>query len=358
MASITSLAPPPGTESRRAVPTGVLLVNLGTPDAPRTPEVRRYLREFLSDPRVIDVPALPRFLLLNLFILPFRPARAAEAYRKIWTERGSPLLAHSEDLREAVQAALGPGIPTVLAMRYGKPSIASGLAELHKHGVDRVIVFPLYPQTASSSTGTVLEKVYAEAGWFWNVPNLVAIPAFYDHPGFLEAWTAVGRPVLERAKPDHVLLSYHGLPERQVRKSDDSGTHCLASVTCCEAIASVNRNCYRAQCFTTSRGLAERLGLAPDRYTVTFQSRLGRTPWIRPYTDIVLAELPKRGVKRVAIFSPAFVADCLETVEELAIRGKETFLAAGGEAFTFVPSLNTHPAWVDTAVSLIRESMT
>lgn len=357
MARTTSFEPAPGSEGHRAVPTGVLLVNLGTPEAPRTPEVRRFLREFLSDPRVIDIPALPRFLLLHLIILPFRPARAATAYRKIWTERGSPLLAHGEDLEKAMQDALGPRIPVLLAMRYGNPSIAAGLAELQKRGVDRVVVFPLYPHTASSSTGSVLEKVYAEAGRFWNVPNVVVVPAFYDHPGFLESWTEVGGPILEQAKPDHVLLSYHGLPERQVRKSDDSGTHCLASDSCCQAIASVNRNCYRAQCFATSRRLAAGLGLAPDRYTVTFQSRLGRTPWIRPYTDIVLAELPKRGVKRVAIFSPAFVADCLETLEELAIRGKETFLAAGGEAFTFVPSLNSHPTWVRTAVSLIHETL-
>lgn len=358
MIASPSTAPgPPVIPGRRAIPAGVLLVNLGTPDSPRTGDVRRYLREFLSDPRVIDVPAIPRALLLNLVILPLRPAKSAEAYRKIWTERGSPLLVIGEEFTRDVQIALGPSTPVILAMRYGRPSIASGLAELRRRGVDRIVVFPLYPQGASSSTGTVLEKVYMEAGRYWNVPDLVTVPPFFDEPGFLDAWADVGRPMLQAAEADHVLLSFHGLPERQIRKSDDSGRHCLSSASCCDTLGEANRNCYRAQCFATSRLLAERLGIPPDRYTVTFQSRLGRTPWIRPYTDLVLAELPGRGVKRLAILSPAFVADCLETLEELAIRGKKTFLDAGGESFTFVPSLNTHPRWVETAVSLIRTAL-
>jgi ferrochelatase len=249
-------------------------------------------------------------------------------------------------LRDAVERELGPDIPVVLAMRYGRPSIAAGLAELRRRGVDRVVVFPLYPQLASSSTGT-----------YWNVPDLVTVPPFYDHPGFLDAWAAVGGPMLAAAEPKHVIFSFHGLPERQIRKADDSGRHCLASESCCDRIEPVNRNCYRAQCFATARLLADRLSLSADRTTVTFQSRLGRTPWIRPFTDLELAELPRRGVKRVAIFSPAFVADCLETLEELGIRGRATFLSAGGAEFTFVPSLNTHPLWVNAVVGMIRKAL-
>ncbi len=216
--------------------TGILLVNLGTPDAPRTAEVRRYLREFLSDPRVLDLPALGRAALLNLVILPFRPARSAEAYAKIWTEAGSPLLVHSRAFAEGVRERLGAGVPVELAMRYGRPSIRGALARLREQEVDRVIVFPLYPQYASATTGSTLEKVYREAALFWNVPDLHTVPAFYDHPGFVEAFARVGRPVLEEFRPDFVLMSYHGLPERQVRRGDDSGAHCLADDACCDAV--------------------------------------------------------------------------------------------------------------------------
>ena len=347
----TAPSPTPSPAGGRG---GVLLVNLGTPDAPRTAEVRRYLREFLSDPRVIDMNPVGRAALLNLVILPFRPRKSAEAYAKVWTDRGSPLLVHGEALRDKVRERLGSEAPVELAMRYGRPSIAAGLRALKDRGVDRVVVLPLYPQFASATTGSTLERVYREAGRFWNVPDLATVPAFYDHPGFIRSFTGVGRPVLEAMKPDRVLFSYHGLPERQVLRSDQSGGHCLRSGTCCDAIGEVNRNCYRAQCFATSRLLARGLGLGADQWTVTFQSRLGRVPWIKPYTDLVLADLPRQGVKRVAVFSPAFVADCLETLEEIAIRGRETFLRAGGEDLRLVPSLNDHPGWIDTVVELVR----
>jgi ferrochelatase len=342
------------TRSATAGRAGVLLVNLGTPDAPRTPEVRRYLREFLSDPRVIDMNPVGRAALLNLVILPFRPRKSAAAYAKIWTDRGSPLLVFGEALLEGVRERLGSEAPAELAMRYGRPSIAAGLRALKDRGVDRVVVMPLYPQSASATTGSTLEAVYREAGRFWNVPDLCSVPAFYDHPGFIGAFAEVGRPVLESLQPDRVLFSYHGLPERQVIRSDESGRRCLRSDTCCDTMDAVNRNCYRAQCFATSRLLAGALGLESGSWTVTFQSRLGRVPWIKPYTDLVLADLPRQGVKRVAVFSPAFVADCLETLEEIAIRGRETFLAAGGEELRLVPSLNDHPGWMDTAVELVR----
>jgi ferrochelatase len=334
---------------------GVLLINLGTPDAPRTPEVRRYLQEFLSDPRVIDIPWLPRMLLLHLVILPWRPARSAEAYRKIWTAAGSPLLVHGEALVQAVARSLGPGIPVELAMRYGRPSIRLGLCRLAERRVDRVVVFPLYPQNAASSTGSTLEKVYREAGRYWDPPLLLPVPPFFGDPRYARAVAEVARPVLRGAAADHILMSYHGLPERQIQRSGPG--YCLTREECCDSLGTANRGCYRAQCHDTTRRLVRELGLDPAQVTTTFQSRLGRTPWIRPYTDVVLAGLPARGVKRVVVFSPSFVADCLETLEEIALRGHETFLRAGGEALTLVPSLNTTPAWVDLVTERIRETL-
>ena len=334
---------------------GVLLVNLGTPDAPHTAEVRRYLREFLADPRVIDMNPVGRFLLLNLVILPFRPARSAEAYQKIWTPEGSPLLVYGRQLAAAVGAAL-PQAEVVLAMRYGRPSIAAGLERLRENGCDRLIVVPLYPQYASSSTGSTLEAVYQAAASRWNTPFLQIVPPFYDEPAFLDAFASQGRETLAELKPDHVLFSFHGLPERQIRKSDDAGNHCLVGADCCARITHANRNCYRAQSFATARGIATRLGLGAEgaSWSVSFQSRLGRVPWIRPYTDEVLIELGQKGVKRLAVYCPAFVSDCLETIEEIGIRALESFKAAGGEQLALVPSLNASPAWIDALAGLIR----
>ena len=240
-------------------------------------------------------------------------------------------------------------------MRYGTPSIPAALDRLRDAGADQVVVFPLFPQYASSSTGSALEVIYRHAAARWNVPALSAVPAFYDHPGFIAAFAAVGRQVVREHRADHVLFSFHGLPERQILKSDESGgRHCLADASCCDGIALANRHCYRAQCFATARAIAGALELAGQGWSVSFQSRLGRTPWIRPYTDVVLPELAQRGVKRVAVFCPAFVADCLETLEEIGIRAREQFSAAGGDDLVLVPSLNSSPAWVDTVVELVR----
>lgn len=335
---------------------GVLLVNLGTPDAPHTAEVRRYLREFLGDPRVIDMNPLGRFLLLNLIILPFRPARSAEAYEKIWTPEGSPLLVYGRQLAEGVARAL-PEAEVVLAMRYGQPSLAAGLDRLRAAGCDRIVVVPLYPQYASSTTGSTLEAIYGLAAERWNTPFVQVLPPFFDDAAFLEAFAVQGRSLLADLKPEHVLFSFHGLPERQVRKSDEVGDHCLLRTDCCATLTHANRNCYRAQCFATARGIADRLGLGDDAFSVAFQSRLGRVPWIRPYTDEALDALAKRGVKRVAVFCPAFVADCLETLEEIGLRAVESFKAAGGEELVLVPSLNASPAWVDALAALIRRRL-
>lgn len=336
-------------------PTGILLVNLGTPDAPRPREVRRYLREFLGDPRVMDLNPVGRWLLLNLVILPFRPRQSAEAYAKIWTDEGSPLLVHGRALAAGLAARL-PGCPVELGMRYGNPSIAGALDRLHDRGCDRVVLVPLYPQYSSSATGSTVEATYRAAASRWNTPFLTVVPPFYDAPGFIEAWAAVGGPHWREFRPDHVLFSFHGLPERQVRRSDESGRHCLAAPDCCAAIGPVNRNCYRAQCYATARALSVRLGIPAERSTVAFQSRLGRTPWIRPYMDEVVPDLARRGVRRLLVFSPAFVADCLETLEEIGIRTRESFLEAGGEELRLVPSLNAEPVWIDAVADLVRDA--
>jgi protoporphyrin/coproporphyrin ferrochelatase len=337
--------------------TGLLLCNVGTPDEPTPGAVRRYLREFLSDPRVIDINPVGRWLLLNLIILPLRPRKSAEAYRKIWTERGSPLLGHGEDLVLAVRERLGSGWAVELGMRLGRPSIATALENLRKAGVDRVVVFPLFPQYASSTTGSVVQEVCRVAGAPWVTPTLSFVGAFYDHPAFIDAFAAVGRPILDAEKPDHVLLSFHGLPVRHLQKTDETGRHCLASGDCCERIGPANRHCYRAQSLATASALARRLALPEGSWSVGFQSRLGRTEWIHPYTDVLIAKLAAEGKKRLVVFCPAFVADCLETLEEIGIRGKEQFISAGGEKLTLVPSLNASPTWADAVVKIVRESV-
>ena len=339
---------------RSANEIGVLLVNLGTPEAPETAEVRHYLREFLSDPRVLDMHPIGRWALLNLIILPLRPARSAEAYQKIWMEEGSPLLVYGRRLLAGLREAL-PEYECELAMRYGKPSIASGIESLRAKGCERILVFPLYPQYASSTTGSTLERVYLEAAGAQNPPSLSSVPAFYEHPAFIDAFVAATREKLEHFGAEHLLLSYHGLPEHHLTKSGPG--HCLQSENCCEQIGDQNRNCYRAQCFATSRALLSALAWEPKRATVAFQSRLGRTPWIRPYTDDALNELAERGIKRVAVLCPAFVADCLETLEEIGMRAEEDFRKKGGEALCLLPSLNDHPAWIEAVATIARESL-
>lgn len=335
--------------------TGVLVVNLGTPDAPETGPVRRYLAEFLADPRVLDINPAGRWALLNLIILPTRPAKSAEAYQKVWTSEGSPLLVQGRALVAALAEKL-PGCAVELAMRYGSPSIEAGLDTLRAQGCDRIVVFPLYPQYAASSTGSTLERVYALAAARWNTPSLAVVPPYYDDPGFIESFAAIGRPALDAQKPEHVLMSFHGLPERHMKKSDETGRHCLQAPDCCAEISFANRNCYRAQCFSTARRLADALGLADGDYTICFQSRLGRTPWIRPYTDQVIEDLAAKGVRTLAVFCPAFTADCLETLEEIGMRAAEDFKARGGDDLRLVPSLNAHPAWVEAATGLIKRT--
>jgi len=334
-------------------PVGVLLVQLGTPASPKVRDVRAYLREFLSDPRVIDIPAAARWLLLRAIILPFRSPRSAAAYASIWTEQGSPLLVHSRALAEAVAKELGPGFRVELGMRYGEPSLGDAIARLTEAGARPVVTLPLFPQYAESSTGSALARTRELAD---SELELRPIRHFYADPGFIGAQAELTRPLLDAFQPDHVLLSYHGLPERQVKRTDLTGTHCFASEGCCDAIVAANRDCYRAHCFATSRALVEALGIPADRASTSFQSRLGRTPWIQPYTDLMLPELAERGVRRLAILCPSFVADCLETVEEIGIRARDQWRELGGEELCLVPCVNSSPAWVTAAARLVREA--
>jgi protoporphyrin/coproporphyrin ferrochelatase len=334
-------------------PTGLLLLNLGTPDAPTKAAVRRYLAEFLSDPRVVDINPVARWLLLHLIILRTRPKKSAHAYQQIWGDRGSPLLYHSRDLAAAVADQLGDAWRVALGMRYGRPSIASAVAELRAAGVDRIVALPLFPQYASSSTGSAIEELFRVAAAGADVPAVQVVPPFFDDPGYVEAVAATARPVLDALGPDHVLFSFHGLPERHVVATDPSGAHCLRSADCCARLTEVNRRCYRAQSYATAAAVARALGLADGTWSVSFQSRLGRTPWIRPYTDVVLDELAARGVRKLAVLCPAFVADCLETVEEIGLRARDQLRAAGGE-LALVPSLNATPRWVEAVASIAR----
>jgi ferrochelatase len=368
---LQAVLPRPGAQdiTATAVPeglhrTGILLVNLGTPDSPEPADVRRYLREFLSDPRVLDIHPIARFLLLELIILPTRPKRSGAAYRKVWMPEGSPLLVHSRALTAALRERM-PEFPIELGMRYGKPAIASALARLREQSCDRIVVVPLYPQYAASSTGSSVELIYETAAALWNTPYITVVPPFYDHPAFISALAEIGRRQLEPLAPDHVLFSFHGLPERHVIASSDpqslgSGEAkqlCVVEPDCCERLVDANRNCYRAQCFVTARASAAALGLSPDGWSISFQSRLGRTPWIKPYTDVVIPELAQRGVRKLAVFCPAFVADCLETLEEIGIRARADFVAAGGERLELITSLNAEPVWVGAVERLIRENL-
>ncbi len=320
--------------------TGVLLVNLGTPDRPTTGPVRRYLREFLSDPRVLTLPASLRWLLLNLVILPTRTRKAAAAYQKIWLPEGSPLRVHTEALTDAVGSALGSRFKVEGAMRYGEPSIASGLAALERASVDRVIVLPLFPQYASAVTASVAAEVFRCCDAAGDIPPIEIMGAFYDEPDFASSWADLVGPALSKFAADHVLFSFHGLPEDQIRASDPRGDHCLASPDCCQNPGASLKRCYRAQCYETADALIDALALDRAKTSSAFQSRLGPRPWIQPFTDVVLPDLAEKGVRRLAVFCPSFVADCLETLEEVGIRLRDQWLSLGGEELWLAPCPN------------------
>jgi len=328
-----------------------LLVNLGSPDSPSVPHVRRYLREFLMDGRVLDVNPIARFFIVHFAILPSRPKQSAEAYQSVWTPAGSPLVAISREVRDQVQA-LCP-VPVELAMRYQNPSIPDAVARLKAQGIDELLLIPLFPHFAMSSFETAVERVREVVARTAPGMKIQVQPPFFDRPDYITALVAGAREYLDRGF-DHLLFSFHGLPERHLRKSDPTGSHCLSTPDCCSQDRPAHATCYRAQSFKTVAAFVKAAGVAEGKYSVSFQSRLGRTPWLRPYTDHVLEELPKQGVKRLLVICPAFVSDCLETIEEIGMRGRETFLGAGGKEFDLIPCLNQHPLWVKALAGMVK----
>lgn len=344
---------PPVTAPAPVGKTGVLIVNLGTPDSPSVPDVRKYLREFLMDGRVIDFPYIPRFLLVNGIIAPFRAPKSAKIYKQLWTEVGSPLKHYGYVVERELQQALGDDYVVKLAMRYQSPSIDAGLADFQRMGLTDLVVIPFFPQYASASTGSVYEKVMDILKTWQVMPKLRFVNRFLEHPKFIEAFVQAGRKYLAERPYDHVLFSYHGLPERQIRKGDVTKDVCRFG-DCCGSLTAMNQHCYRAQCFETTRRIVRDLGLKEGTYTTCFQSRLGRDPWIKPYTDDIIKELAGKGVKSILAFSPAFVSDCLETTIEVGEEYKEIFEERGGEHWQLVESLNDNPLWIETLVDLVK----
>ena len=328
----------------------LLLVNLGSPASTSVADVRSYLNQFLMDPYVIDLPWPLRRLLVSLILLS-RPAKSAHAYQSIWWPEGSPLVEISRQLTDAVRPLWTQG-PVELAMRYGEPSIETSLRKLAGQGITRVTFAPLYPQFADSTTTTALVEAQRVIAAHQMPLKLSVLQPFFAQPEYLDALAASVKPYLEQGF-DHLLMSYHGLPERHLHKTDPTGTHCLKGAACCQqASGAVLQSCYRAQCYQVSAGFAERAGLQAGQWSVAFQSRLGRAKWIEPYTEARLDELAAQGVKKLLVMCPAFVADCIETLEEIGIRGREQFIAAGGEELILVPCLNTQPQWVEALANI------
>jgi ferrochelatase len=330
----------------------VLLINLGSPESTSVKDVRTYLREFLSDSRVIDAPTWQRWLVLNLFILPFRPRRSAHAYEKIWTAEGSPLVVVSGHQQQLLQEKVT--IPVYLAMRYGNPSIVSVLKDIAQQGISELFVMPLYPHYAMSSFETVVVEVMDQIQLHGLNIKVDLLQPFYRDPEYIHSLHLSAQPYLDKHW-DHLLFSFHGIPQRHLRKSDPSHAHCLCTPDCCMREHPAHATCYRSQCYATARAFARAAGIAADRYSVSFQSRLGRDPWITPYTDFVVKELAENGVKQLLVMTPSFVTDCLETLEEVAMTYADDFKAAGGEQLTLVPCLNTHPSWIQFLVNKVAD---
>lgn len=329
--------------------TAVLLINLGTPDSPSTSDVRTYLSQFLNDPRVIDIPWLLRKILVNGIIVPFRAPKSAKIYKELWTPQGSPLLIHSLKVKELLQKELGDNFHVDLAMRYQNPGLPEVLEKLKKQNFKKIILLPLFPQYASSSTGSALEEAMRIISSWWVIPELSVISQYSEHSGFLDAVAARGQ-AHNIAEYEHVIFSYHGLPTRQLDKVYNDGL--CADRDCEHEHNDENNFCYKAACYATTRGIAERLNIPQDKYTVSFQSRLD-DKWIKPFSDVVVADLAKKGVKRLLVFSPAFTADCLETTIEIGHEYQEIFEENGGEHLQLVESLNDHPLWINTLKDLV-----
>jgi len=334
---------------------GVLLVNLGTPDSPATADVRKYLNEFLMDGRVIDINPISRALLVRGIIVPFRAPKSAKLYREIWSDTtGSPLLHYSLIQQELLQQKLGDEYMVELAMRYQTPSIESALERLKKALVSEIRVIALFPQYASASTGSVYQKVMKLVGEWPTIPNISFVNSFHDNELMISAFAENGKKH-QPEKYDHILFSFHGLPQRQLMTCDHTHNHCLKSADCCQMLTDVNKFCYSAQSHHTAKLIAEKLGLSKDQYTVCFQSRLGNDPWVQPYTSQVIAELAAQGKKSLLVFCPAFVADCLETVYEVSVEYHEEFKEKGGDKVQLVESLNDNPLFIEALEGLVKE---
>ena len=332
---------------------GVLLVNLGSPDSPEPKDVKPYLDEFLMDKYVIDVPFLLRAFLVRGIILRKRPEESAHAYKKIWTDEGSPLIVLSERMHKKVKPLVD--VPVALAMRYGSMTIEKGLQELHEQGVTDVMLLPLYPQYAMASTLTI--EVLAEKIRKKSFPNmkLTNFPAFYNKPGFIKVLSESIKKNLEGFDYDQLVFSYHGIPERHIRKTDVTKSHCKIDGSCCATASEAHAFCYRHQCYETTRLVAEYLQLPKESYTLTFQSRLAGDKWLEPYTDVEIDNMPAKGIKKIAVVTPAFVTDCLETLEEIAMRANEDFKENGGEEFLAIPCLNDDDEWCEVVADWIKD---
>lgn len=330
---------------------GALLVNLGSPDSTETKDVKKYLDEFLMDERVIDVPYLLRALLVRGIILRNRPEKSAAAYRKIWWDEGSPLVVLSKRMHQKVQKLVN--IPVALAMRYGKPSILSGLQELSDKGVTEVLLFPLYPQHAMASTETILVLAEEHRKKFFPHMSFTIIPAFYNKPDYIADLSNSIKTQLEDFPHDHLLFSYHGIPERHIRKTDLTKSHCKIDGSCCNRPSPAHEFCYRHQCYEVTRLVVKELGIAEGKYSQTFQSRLAGDKWLTPYTDVEINKMPAKGIKHLAVVTPAFVSDCLETLEEIAMEANQQFKAHGGETFKAIPCLNDGDDWCKTVSNWI-----
>lgn len=337
--------------------TCVLLINLGTPDSPKTSDVRKYLTEFLNDPRVIDINPVGRFFLVNGIIVPFRAPKSAKIYKELWDMWGgnSPLLTYGLKLKELVQEKLkGDQVTVEFAMRYQNPSLDSVLEKIEKVGYDQLILFPLFPHYASSSTGSAIDKSLKIIKTWWTIPEIKIVSQFFNHEGYINAF-------VDKAKKhnlndyDHVMFSYHGLPERQIDKVHPEFK--CANCDCTEKFKESELHCYKNECYETTRLIASKLGIPNEKYTVSFQSRLGKTPWLTPYSDQVIEDLAKKGAKKVLAFSAAFIADCLETSVEIGHEYQHIFAENGGEKVQLVESLNDSPIWVDAVCDMVRERL-
>lgn len=333
---------------------GVFLINLGSPKSPTKEDVRIYLDEFLMDPRVVDLPQPLRSILVRGIILNTRPKKSAAAYAKVWTDEGSPLIVFSERVKSKLEAKLD-SIPVVLGMRYGEPSIERGLDELTELGVDDVLVVPLYPQYAMSTTETVVEKVREVIEQKHEGIRAQGVAPFYKDESYIAAMAASAQKAANHEAYDRILFSYHGVPERHIRKSDLTGSHCKIDGTCCNTPSKAHKECYRHQCFETTKLVAEALNIPLEKCLSTFQSRLGIDPWLKPYTADTLEKLPDNGITKLAVLTPSFVSDCLETIEEMDMENREIFEEAGGVVYDFIPCLNDSDPWIDALETWVKD---